>query len=187
LTCEVTPSHLFLTEDAIAGAEREPAYDTNARINPPLRTEEDRQALLAGVNDGTIDAIATDHAPHAIEDKLCEFDHAAPGISCLETAAATITTLIQRGELVEAAAWKALTSSPANIFDLQTRVPDLGTLRAGAPADIVLIDPSEEWVVDPATFVSKGHNTPLGGQTLTGRVRAVMASGKLWEREAKDG
>ncbi len=187
LTCEVTPSHLFLTEDAIAGAEREPAYDTNARINPPLRTEEDRQALLAGVNDGTIDAIATDHAPHAIEDKLCEFDHAAPGISCLETAAATITTLIQRGELVEAAAWKALTISPANIFDLQNRVPDLGTLRAGAPADIVLIDPSEEWVVDPATFVSKGHNTPLGGQTLTGRVRAVMASGKLWEREAKDG
>ncbi|MCA9853663.1 MAG: dihydroorotase, partial [Dehalococcoidia bacterium] len=94
ITSEVTPSHLFLTEDAIAGPGREPAYDTNARINPPLRTEEDRKALLAGINDGIIDAIATDHAPHATEDKLCEFDHAAPGISCFETAAATILTLI---------------------------------------------------------------------------------------------
>ena len=186
ITSEVTPSHLFLTEDAIAGPGREPAYDTNARINPPLRTEEDRKALLAGINDGIIDAIATDHAPHATEDKLCEFDHAAPGISCFETAAATILTLIDRGELDPAAAWAALTINPVRAFGLQHRVPGLGTLSVGAPADLVLLASSEAWTVDPARFVSRGRNTPLGGITLTGHVRAVMASGKLWEMGAND-
>ena len=95
VTCEVTPSHLFLTEDAVLGAGPEPAYDTNAKLNPPLRTEADCQALLRGLRDGIIDAIATDHAPHAREDKLCEFDDAAPGISCIETALATVLTLVQ--------------------------------------------------------------------------------------------
>src|SRR5690606_32622087 len=89
VTCEVTPSHLFLTEDAVFGPGPEPAYDPNARINPPLRSNDDRRALVAGLASGVIDAVATDHAPHAVEDKLCEFEDAAPGISCLETALAT--------------------------------------------------------------------------------------------------
>lgn len=101
ITCEVTPSHLFLTEDAVFGTGRAPAYDTNAKINPPLRTEADRQALLRGVNEGIVDAIATDHAPHAIEDKLCEFDDASPGISCFETALGTLMTSVARGELAD--------------------------------------------------------------------------------------
>ena len=116
ITCEVTPSHLFLTEDAIFGTGRAPAYDTNAKINPPLRTEADRQALLRGVNEGIVDAIATDHAPHAIEDKLCEFDDAAFGISCFETTLGTLMTSVQRGELTLTAVLRALTVGPAWAF-----------------------------------------------------------------------
>ena len=112
----MTPSHLFLTEEAVFGPGAEPAYDTNAKINPPLRTEADRRALVAGVNAGIIDAIATDHAPHAVEDKLCEFDDAAFGISCIETALGTLMTLVERGELELAAVMRALTSGPARVF-----------------------------------------------------------------------
>ena len=144
VTCEVTPSHLFLTEDAVFGAGPEPAYDTNARVNPPLRTEFDRRALLEAVNDGTIDAIATDHAPHAIEDKLCEFDLAAPGISCFETAAGSLLTLIERGELALPAVIAALTAGPARVFALGARVPGLGTLSPGAPADVTVLAPERD-------------------------------------------
>lgn len=184
VTCEVTPSHLFLTEDAIAGPEREPAYDTNARINPPLRTEEDRKALLEAVNSGTIDAIATDHAPHAIEDKLCEFDRAAPGISCFETAAATVLTLVDRGELNLERAISALTANPARIFDLTSRHPGVGNLSPGTASEVVVLDPRARWTVDPARFASLGRNTPLAGYELTGSVRAVYSGGALHTREA---
>lgn len=175
ITCEVTPSHLFLTEEAVFGPGAEPAYDTNAKINPPLRTEADRRALVAGVNAGIIDAIATDHAPHAVEDKLCEFDDAAFGISCIETALATVTTLIERGELELGAAIRALTSGPAGVFPFP---PDLGSLKTGA-RDITVIDPAHRWTVDPRRFASKGRNTPLGGFTLTGAVRAVVFDGTV--------
>lgn len=185
VTCEVTPSHLFLTEDAVFGNGRAPAYDTNAKINPPLRTEADRQALLRGVNDGTIDAIATDHAPHALEDKLCEFDAAAPGISCIETALATVLTLVQRGELELVAALRALTVGPAEAFRIGERIPGAGALTAGTSSDIVIFDPAERWVVDPKDFVSKGRNTPLAGMDLVGRVRAVVLRGEVaFESEA---
>ncbi|GAB4328190.1 MAG: dihydroorotase [Dehalococcoidia bacterium] len=177
VTCEVTPSHLFLTEDAVFGRGPEPAYDTNARINPPLRTEADRIALLRALNDGTIDAIATDHAPHATEDKLCEFDQAAPGISCAETALATIMTLVSRGELELTAALRAMTAGPVQAFALHRRVPGIGTLRPGAPADITVINPVERWTVDTREFASRGKNTPLDGVELIGRVVAVVRQG----------
>jgi dihydroorotase len=178
VTAEVTPSHLFLTEEAVFGPGPEPAYDTNARINPPLRTEADRRALLRAVNDGVIDAIATDHAPHAREDKLCEFDLAAPGISCLETALGTILLLVERGELDLGRALAALTINPVCTFALQGRQAGIGTLQPGA-ADVVVFEPAARWTVDPASFASKGQNTPLAGHELTGRVRAVHVKGQL--------
>lgn len=177
VTCEVTPSHLFLTEDAVFGPGPEPAYDTNARVNPPLRTEADRQALVEGVRSGVIDAIATDHAPHAIEDKLCEFDVAAPGISCAETALSTVLTLVERGELTLERAIEALTLGPAEAFGLRRRVDGIGTLRTGGGADIVVFDPGARWVVEPEKFASKGKNTPLGGLELAGAVRLTVAGG----------
>ena len=175
ITCEVTPSHLFLTEAAVFGGEAEPAYDTNAKINPPLRTEADRRALLAGINSGVIDAIATDHAPHAIEDKLCEFDEAAFGISCIETALGCVMTLVGRGELELGAAIRALTAGPASVFSFP---PGTGTLAPGS-TDITIVDPAARWTVDPASFASKGRNTPLGGTQLTGAVRAVIINGSV--------
>lgn len=187
VTCEVTPSHLFLTEDAVAGPGPDPAYDTNARINPPLRTEADRLALVTGVNEGVIDAIATDHAPHALEDKLCEFDLAAPGISCFETAAATLLTQVERGELELARVIAALTARPAAAFRLDSRVPGLGSVREGAPADLALLHPTASWTVEPGRFASKGRNTPLAGTRLTGHVAATIVAGRVaWTAEAAD-
>ena len=179
ITCEVTPSHLFLTEDAIFGTGRAPAYDTNAKINPPLRTEADRQALLRGVNEGIVDAIATDHAPHAIEDKLCEFDDASPGISCFETALGTLMTSVARGELALPAVLRALTIGPARAFAIDSRIPGAGSLTISVSTDITVFSPTEGWTVDPQRFASKGRNTPLGGQELQGRVRAVVIRGAL--------
>jgi dihydroorotase len=179
VTCEVTPSHLFLTEDAVFGPGPAPLYDTNAKINPPLRGESDRQALLRAVNEGIIDAIATDHAPHAIEDKLCEFDNAAPGISCIETALGTVMTLVNRGELALAAALRAMTWGPTGAFSLDRRTAGMGELKAGVSSDVVVFDPAAKWVVDPTVFASKGKNTPLGGMELTGAVRLVVLRGAV--------
>ncbi len=175
VTCEVTPSHLFLTEEAVFGPGPEPAYNTNAKINPPLRTEADRRALLAGVNDGTIDAIATDHAPHAREDKLCEFDDAAFGIGCYETALATVTTLVDRGELDLERALAALTIGPVGAFGLERWSPVAGMLKGGTSAAV--IDPAAQWTVDVAAFASKGKNSPLDGMSLTGRVLLTVRDG----------
>ncbi|MEO6197334.1 MAG: dihydroorotase [Dehalococcoidia bacterium] len=190
VTAEVTPHHLCLTHEMVmTGAVEEPrggvatatrtrlVYETNAKVNPPLRTREDADACVAGLVDGTIDCIATDHAPHAVQDKLCEFDNAAFGISGLETAfglclsALPIETVIER-----------LTIGPVRTLGLDGRLPGLGTLTAGAPGDVVLIDQEAEWTVEPALFASKGRNTPLGGRTLRGRVVATIAGGKVvWQ------
>jgi dihydroorotase len=180
VTAEVTPHHLALTHEAVMTATVESpgglAYDTNAKVNPPLRTPADAEACLRGLLDGTIDAIATDHAPHAIEDKLCEFDHAAFGISGLETALALCLTLVHDGRLDLPTLVYKLTAGPVRAFGLE---PKLGSLAVGAPGDVAVFDPEAEWTVEPDRFASKGKNTPLAGRRLRGRVVATVYAGKV--------
>jgi dihydroorotase len=193
VTAEVTPHHLCLTHEAVLlGTGEVPgglAYDTNAKVAPPLRTPEDAAACLAGLLDGTIDCIATDHAPHAIEDKLCEFDHAAFGISGLETALALCLTLVHDGRLALPSLIERLTAGPVRTLGLDRHVEGpvlsgvegIGTLSPGAPGDVALIDPEAEWTVEPERFASKGKNTPLAGRTLRGRVVATLYGGReVW-------
>jgi dihydroorotase len=171
VTAEVTPHHLTLTEEAIRG------YNTDAKVNPPLRTAEAIAALIAGLKDGTIDIIATDHAPHTAADKLCEFDLAPPGISGLETALGALMALVHGGRLELSMLVGKLTTGPAGIIG--GKCPGLGTLAAGSPADVAIIDPNREWVVDPTSFASKGRNTPLAGQRLKGKIVATIFGGKI--------
>jgi dihydroorotase len=182
VTAEVTPHHLRLTDEALlygTPGSTLPAYDTNARVNPPLRGDRDRDACVRGLADGTIDCIATDHAPHAAVDKQCEFDRAAPGISGLETALGLVLELVHGGTLTLERVIEALTIAPVRALDLDRLVPGLGSLAPGAPGDAVLFDPNEEWTVDPAAFVSQGRNTPLTGRRLRGRVQAAVVDGRL--------
>jgi dihydroorotase len=190
VTAEVTPHHLLLTDSWVAGERTGPLaealaaegralppgqrYDTATKVNPPLRTAADCAALLAGLLDGTIDAIATDHAPHTLVDKDCEYGDAAFGISGLETALASLLTLVRAGGLPLDTLIAALTVRPARAWGL-----DAGTLRPGSDADIVIVDPGEEWTVDPARFASRGRNTPLAGVPLRGRVRMTLLGGAV--------
>ena len=177
VTAEVTPHHLTLTHEAIIGSGEAPgglAYDTNAKVNPPLRTPADVAACVEGLRDGTIDCIATDHAPHAIQDKLCEFDAAAFGISGLETALGLALTALSLEEAI-----RALTIGPVRALGLDRRIEGLGTLSVGAPGDVAIIDPEAEWTVEPEMFASKGKNTPLAGRTLSGRVVATVYGGRI--------
>ncbi len=181
VTAEVTPHHLALTHEAVltgpAESLTELAYDTNAKVNPPLRTREDVAACVAGLIDGTIDCIATDHAPHAIQDKLSEFDAAALGMSGLETALALCLTALDIQTAVQ-----RLTIAPVRALGLDRRIEGLGTLSPDAPADVALIDPAAEWTVEPELFASKGKNTPLVGRTLRGRVVATVYAGRVvWQ------
>jgi dihydroorotase len=171
VTAEVTPHHLTLTEEKVL------SYDTNAKVNPPLRSQEDVQALIQGLNDNTIDVIATDHAPHTEEDKLCEFGFAPFGISGLETALGSLMALVHQGQLSLNTLIAKLTSEPARIIGNEHG--RLGTLAVGAPADITIFDPEWEWVVDTRHFASKGKNTPLAGSRLRGKVMATVYGGKL--------
>jgi dihydroorotase len=177
VTAEVTPHHLALNHEAVMrnGGERL-AYDTNAKMYPPLRSAEDVTACIEGLMDGTIDAIATDHAPHAVQEKLCEFDLAANGIVGLETALSL--SLSAPGLTLERTV-EALTIGPARALALERRVPGIGTLSEGAPADIVVFDPKGEWTVEPGELASKGKNTPVAGQTLTGVVVATIYAGEV--------
>ncbi len=167
VTAEVTPHHLTLTEEAVLG------FKTNAKVNPPLRTERDNLALLRGLNDGVIDIVATDHAPHTTADKNCEFTQAAFGISGFETALGSLAGLILNSELSLNTLIAALTVGPARILGYEK----LGTLEVGAPADVTIFDLHKEWVVDTTQFASKGKNTPLDGQTLKGKVMATLFQG----------
>ncbi len=167
VTAEVTPHHLTLTEEAALG------YNTNAKVNPPLRTREDTRALLIALNEGVIDIVATDHAPHAAADKECDFTHAAFGISGFETAFASLLNLVYHSDLGLNTLITAMTVGPGRILGYDK----LGTLETGGSADVAIIDLDKEWIVDPAKFASKGKNTPLAGQKLRGKVLGTLVGG----------
>jgi dihydroorotase len=181
VTAEVTPHHLTLTEERIMDSQpkkhNQLAYDTNAKVNPPLRTKEDIAALIKGLKDGTIDAIATDHAPHTSVDKMCEFGLAAFGISGLETALACLMDLVHSGQLDLKTLISKLTFEPARV--ISTRYGELGTLKPGCRADVTLFDPNKEWIVDSRDFASKGKNTPFDGCHFKGRVIVTLVAGKI--------
>jgi dihydroorotase len=176
VTAEVTPHHLVFTDDDLV------TYDTSKKMHPPLRTAADRQALRDGLADGTIDAIATDHAPHAVEEKDMEFDLAPPGTIGLETAlAAVLTHLVAPGHLSLSAALAAMSTTPARILGAADHG---GPLAPGRPANLVVFAPDEKWVVEPP-FVSKARNSAFIGERLTGRVRYTMLRGELTVAEGK--
>ena len=168
VTCEVTPHHLFLTEDAIGDD-----YDTSFKVNPPLRTAEDAEALVEGVKDGTVDAIATDHAPHADFEKDREFELAPFGMVGLETALGlVITHLVAPGIITWARAVELLAVAPRRIL----RLPRVA-LEAGSVADLTVIDPDAAWTVDAAQFASKAKNSGFLGAGLVGRATDVYVGG----------
>jgi dihydroorotase len=168
VTSEVTPHHLALTEELCRG------YNTEAKVNPPLRTEADVEAVLRALVEGVIDIIATDHAPHHYEEKEREFDDAPFGINGLETALGLcMKTLVVPGILSLSQLVDRMSCIPARIMGLEG-----GTLRPGSPADIVVFDPEEGWAVEPERFVSRSHNTPIVGWELTGGVRRTLVSGE---------
>ena len=171
VTAEVTPHHLTLTEERVIG------YDTNAKVNPPLRTKRDIQALIQGLKDNTIDIIATDHAPHTEADKRSEFALAPFGISGFETALGSLMSLVHDGQLKLTTLIAKLTGEPAKIIG--NKYGRLGSLEIGVLADVTIFDPTLEWVVDTKAFASKGKNTPLAGSVLKGKVMATISQGKL--------
>jgi len=175
-TSEVTPHHLTLTEERITGKASNETFDPNAKVNPPLRTKEDVQALIKGLKDGVIDAIATDHAPHTLADKNCGLELAAFGISGFETALGCLMSLVHQGAISLAQLISKLTCEPAKVIG---RNGELGTLKAGAPANITILDPDREWIVDSRNFASKGKNTPYDGDKFKGKVMATIANGRI--------
>lgn len=169
VTAEATPHHLALTDAALSG------YDTSLKMNPPLRTEEDRRALIAGLRDGALDCVATDHAPHTDYEKDKEFDFAPFGIIGLETALpVTLQVLHRQGRFKLPDMLALLTCKPAGILHLPA-----GTLAEGAAADITLFDPEEKWRYDAKAGFSKSSNSPWHGQTLTGRVKTTIVGGRI--------
>jgi dihydroorotase len=169
VTAETAPHYLLLTDECLA------TYDTRVRVNPPIAEAADQAALLAGLVDGTLDAVATDHAPHSSREKEMEFALAAPGISGLETLLSlTLTALVTSGRLSLLEALRRLTVNPANIL----KIPK-GTLAQGAEADVVIFAPDARRVVSAATFVSQSNNTPFDGWEVTGKVMATLVNGQM--------
>jgi len=175
VTCEVTPHHFALTDSDVRD------YDTNFKMNPPLRSASDREALLAALADGTVDAIATDHAPHAPHEKVVEFERAAFGVTGLETALGlAVTVLHGRQKMPLARIIELLTAGPARVVDLRGR----GTLLRGSHADVTIFDPKKRWTFDAAKSRSKSHNTPFDGWQMTGKVVATIVSGRIVYRSS---
>jgi dihydroorotase len=172
VTAEVTPHHLVLTEEAVRG------FDSNTKMNPPLRTKRDVEVLLEALIDGTIDCIATDHAPHAASEKEGEYDQAAFGIVGLETAVGLLLDrLVKTGALPLGTLIARLGRDPARLLGLPG-----GSLAAGAPADVTILDLEAGWTIDPARFQSKSRNSPFGGWALTGRPWKTIVGGRIvWQ------
>lgn len=169
VTCEVTPHHWTLTDEAVQ------EYDTNTKMSPPLRSREHVDAVLAGIKDGTIDAIATDHAPHHADEKALEFDQAPFGITGLETAVGLAFDLVHNGLIDLERVVQMCSTNPARIFNLADR----GSLRTNAHADVTILDPQLEWVFDVNRSRSKSRNTPFHGRTMHGAAVATIVGGRL--------
>lgn len=175
VTAEVTPQHLTMTDDCVN------LYDSSTKINPPLRTQADCDALLAGLKDGTIDAIVTDHSPHAQEEKDREYMFAPSGFPGLETALGVmLTDLYHVGKLDLKTIISKMTWEPAKVFKL-----DAGTLNVGSAADITVIDPDKEWVVDAKNFYTKGSHSPFIGRKFKGKAVMTFVDGKMMMRDGK--
>lgn len=169
ITCETCPQYFTLTEDEVLN------QGTMARVNPPLRTRQDVEAIIAGLKDGTIDAIATDHAPHSAQEKAKPLAEAPSGMVGLETSlGATLTALYHTGEMDLSDILKKMTFNPACILGIPK-----GRLSLGGEADFTIFDPNETWTVDPEQFASKGRNTPFAGRELTGKVKYTIVGGKI--------
>jgi dihydroorotase len=168
VTCEVTPHHLTLTDEACA------SYDTHAKCNPPLRASEDVEAVCAGLVDGTIDAVATDHAPHSAVEKDVEFEQAAFGVIGLETAVPLVLALVHAGRLSPTDFVRRMSSGPAAAFGLRG-----GSLAEGRLADVTVIDPDVTWTCKPARLRSRSHNTPFAGLSLKGRATLTIVGGRI--------
>jgi len=170
VTCEITPHHFALTDADVAD------YNTSCKMNPPLRSAADREALLVALADGTVDAIATDHAPHATHEKIIEFDKAAFGITGLETALGlAITRLYREQKIPLTRVVELFTAGPARVFDLRGR----GTLARGSHADVTIFDPKKRWTFEAMKSRSKSHNTPFDGWQLTGKVVTTVVGGRM--------
>jgi dihydroorotase len=175
VSAETCPHYFTLTEEAVRN------YDTNCKVNPPLRTKSDLAEVLQGLKDGTIDAIATDHAPHNIEEKKIEFNQAASGLIGLETALAlTLTELVEKKVLTPKQALEKMTAGPAAILNLPK-----GTLKAGSAADVIVVDPNLAWTVEAARFASKSRNSPFGGWQLKGKVLHTIVNGRIVVRDGQ--
>jgi dihydroorotase len=168
VTSEVTPHHLALTDEAAL------EFDTNAKVAPPLRSAEDRDACRAALADGTIDAIATDHAPHALHEKELDFREAPPGMIGFETAVAVVLDLVRTGELAPLELVRRLSTNPARVLRVQG-----GTLAEGSVADVAIVDPARAWKYDPAKGYSKSVNSPWAGKAMTGRVTHTIVAGHV--------
>src|SRR6202023_805960 len=170
VTCEVTPHHFTLLDEDVG------EYNTNFKMNPPLRAVSDREAILVALADGTVDAIATDHAPHAVHEKQVEFERASFGITGLETALALAITKLHRDHKVSLTRIVELfTAGPARVFDL----PGRGSLVRGSHADVTIFDPKRRWTFEAAESKSLSRNTPFDGWQLTGRIVATIVGGKI--------
>jgi dihydroorotase len=183
VTAEVCPHHLWLTEEWALGGKGDAdatgamAYDTATKVYPPLRNHQDVAACLAGLADGTIDCVATDHAPHERASKECTYNDAAFGISVLETALGTLMAPVHRGSIDLPTMIERLTVGPTRV--LGNAFAPYASLSPGTPADLVIFDPQARWTVDVNAFASMGRNTPLDGVELQGRVAATMVAGRL--------
>jgi len=184
VTAEATPHHLTLTDTWVLGEHgddngvvRSGAYDTSTKVNPPLRTQDDVDALIEALADGTIDLIATDHAPHAITDKLCTYQEAANGIANLETAFASVLSLHHRDAVSLPVLIERMTAAPARFLGM-----DIGTMKKGSTADITIFNPDLDWTVDPSEMATLGKHTPLAGTQMKGRVTTTIFGGKvIWD------
>ena len=175
VTAETCPHYFTLTDEFIA------SFDTNTKVNPPLREEIDRLAIIEGLKDGTLDCIVTDHAPHHEDDKNVEYNLAAFGISGLETSFALSYTMLVRGGVLDLPALAdKMSGAPARILSLEG-----GEIAVGKPADLTFADLNEEWTVDPAEFVSKGKNTPFTGRKVFGRVKMTVVDGEIKYEEKR--